>query len=82
MAGAAYDPTPVTNGFVSPELPDGNRYVVTCGATVKPMPRFTIIAAVEGTSTVKRASDYTFGGFSGTYQTQAVTPGIAIYYNF
>ena len=82
MAGGAYDPTPVTNGFVSPDLPDADRIVVSCGATVKPMPRLTIIAAVEGTSTLKRAGDYNFGGFSGTYQTQAVTPGIALYYNF
>lgn len=82
MGGFAYDPSPVPDGFVSPDLPDANRIVLTCGISVKPMPRFTILAALEGVSSVKRASGYDFGGFYGTYQTQAVTPGIGIYYNF
>ncbi len=82
MAGGAYDPTPVTNGFVSPDLPDADRIVVTCGVTVKPMPRLTIIAAFESTTTVKRAAQYNYGGFNGTYQTEAATPGIGLYYNF
>jgi long-chain fatty acid transport protein len=82
MAGGAYDPTPVTNGFVSPELPDADRVIVTCGAAIKPIKRFTILAACEFVSSLKRASTYNFANFNGTYQTQAVTPGIAVYYNF
>ncbi len=82
MAGGAYDVTPVPNGFVSPELPDANRIVASCGVSVKPLPRFTILAAFESTTTVKRAATYDFGGFNGTYQTIAYTPGVGIYYNF
>ena len=82
MAGGAYDPTPVTNGYVSPDLPDADHVVVTCGATIRPLKRFTIIAACEFVSTTKRNGAYDFGGFSGTYWTQAVTPGIGIHYNF
>ncbi len=82
MAGAAYDPTPVTNGFVSPDLPDADRIVLTCGLSVKPAPRLTILAAFEGVSSVRRAASYNFGNFSGTYQTMAATPGIGLYYNF
>ena len=82
MCGAAYDPTPVTAGYVSPDLPDADRIVLTCGAAIKPMPGFTILAAIESTTSVKRAGSYNYGNFSGTYQTMAVTPGIGIYYNF
>jgi long-chain fatty acid transport protein len=82
MAGGAYDPSPVPNGFVSPDLPDANRVIVTGGISIKPLPRFTILAAVEAASGVKRAASYDFGGFSGTYKTEAVAPGLGIYYNF
>ncbi len=81
MGGFAYDPTPVTNGYVSPDLPDANRVVLSCGVTVKPAHRITLIAAFESTTTMKRAGSYDFGNFSGTYQTMAVTPGIGLYYN-
>ncbi len=82
MGGAAYDPSPVRDGYVSPELPDADRVVLTCGAAVKPMKRVTIMAAIEFTNSVKRKGTYDYGNFSGTYQTQAVTPGIGFYYNF
>jgi len=81
MGGGAYDPTPVTSGFVSPDLPDADRIVVSCGMSIKPFPRFTILAAIEGTSTVLRTGTYNYGGFSGTYKTEAVTSGIGLYYN-
>ncbi len=82
MAGGCYDPTPVTNGYVSPDLPDADRVVLTCGITIRPLPRFTIIAAFEGTTSVKRNATYTYGGFDGTYKTEAATPALALYYNF
>ncbi len=82
MVGGAFDPTPVTNNYVSPDLPDANRGIVTCGVAVKPLRGFTIMAAFEGTGSAKRAGTYEFGGFNGTYQTQAVTTGFGIYYNF
>ena len=82
MAGAAYDPTPVANGYVSPDLPDQDRVVLTCGMSIKPLPRLTILAAFEATDGVKRDATYNYGGFQGTYKTEAATPGIGLYYNF
>jgi long-chain fatty acid transport protein len=82
MMGAAYDPTPVTSGNVSPILPDGNRAIVTCGASIKPLRGFTILAAIEGTTTAVHTGTDNYANFSGTYKTEAVTPGIGIYYNF
>lgn len=82
MGGVAYDPTPVTNDFVSPDLPDADRINLSCGITVKPLPGLTIMAAFEGTNGVKRDGDYVAGGFSGVYRTSAATPAIGLYYIF
>ena len=82
MGGAAIDPTPVTDGYVSPDLPDADRYIFTAGASVKPLKRVTILAACEFTATSKRAGTYDYANFNGTYQTQAITPGIGVYYSF
>lgn len=82
MGGAAYDPTPVTNGFVSPDLPDADRIVLTCGISVHPLPGFTILGAFEGVTSVKRNGSYDYAGFNGVYKTAAATPGIGLYYNF
>jgi long-chain fatty acid transport protein len=82
MAGGAYDPTPVSNDFVSPDLPDANRIVLTCGLSIKPLPRFTILAALEGVTSVTRDGYYEFGNFRGLYKTEALTPGLGVYYNF
>jgi long-chain fatty acid transport protein len=82
MMGFVYDPTPVTNGFVSPDLPDADRIAVTGGIAIRPLPRFTILAAFEGTSTIKRSGTYNYENFSGVYKTEAATPALAIYYNF
>jgi len=88
MAGGAYDPTPVVNNFVSPDLPDADRIVLTCGIAIKPLPRFTILAAFEGTDAMKRTGNYIYNqnanvsNFSGTYKTVAASTGIGVYYNF
>jgi len=82
MGGAAYDPTPVRNDFVSPDLPDADRVVLSCGVTVKPLPGLTIMAAFEGVNSVKRNGEYLYGGFGGVYRTTAATPGIGLYYTF
>jgi len=82
MAGGAFEPSPIYNGFVSPDLPDANRVVLSCGASIKPFPRFTILTAFEGVTTGNRNASYDFGGFSGTYKTEAATLGLGLYYNF
>lgn len=82
MCGGAYDPTPVTNGFVSPDLPDADRIVVSCGISVKPLRGLTLMAALETVNSVKRVGSYDYAGFNGVYKTAAVTPGIGFYYYF
>lgn len=82
MAGGAYDPTPVVNDIVSPDLPDADRIVLSCGITVKPLPGLTIMGAFEGVNSVKRNGEYVYAGFNGVYKTAAATPAIGLYYSF
>ncbi len=82
MCGGAYDPTPVTNGYVSPDLPDADRIVLSCGISVKPLRGLTVMAALESINAVKRTGTYDFAGFSGVYKTGVVNPGVGLYYYF
>ncbi len=82
MLGAAYDPSPVRDGIVTPDLPDANRWVGTGGFTFKPTAHFTILGAIEYVSSQKRTASWDAQGFSGIYQTKAITPGIGITYDF
>ncbi len=82
MIGGAYDPSPVTDNYVSPDLPDANRVVITGGFSFMPVKHLTILAAVEYVTSEKRNSIYAEANFSGRYQTKAITPGIGITYDF
>ncbi len=82
MIGGAYDPTPVVDDYVSPDLPDANRIVLTAGFTVKPAKHLTILAAVEYVTSEKRNAYYADQKFGGRYQTKAITPGIGLTYDF
>lgn len=82
MAGTAYDPSPVRDGFVSPDLPDADRWIVSGGFTIKPLERLSILAAVEYGVSQKRQAMYTPDNFNGTYQTKAIVPCIGITYDF
>jgi long-chain fatty acid transport protein len=82
MLGAAWDPTPVQDGFVSPDLPDANRIVGTGGLTYKPTERLTIIGALEYVTSAKRTASYDAEGLKGKYQNTAITPGIGVSFDF
>jgi long-chain fatty acid transport protein len=82
MLGAAWDPTPVRDGFVTPDLPDANRKVFTGGLTYKPIERLTIMGALEYVNSAKRTSSFDAEGFKGTYQTTAIAPGIGVSFDF
>jgi long-chain fatty acid transport protein len=82
MLGAAWDPSPVRDGYVTPELPDANRGIATAGLTYKPFEKWTILAALEFVSSIKRESSFDHEGFRGKYQTKAFNPGIGVSYDF
>lgn len=82
MIGVAYDPSPVRDGYVSPDLPDADRAIFTCGLTFRPGKKLAILGAAEFVSSHKRNSAYDVAGFDGKYQTKAFTPGIGLTYDF
>ncbi len=82
MIGGAYDPTPIQNGYVSPNLPDANRYIGSVGLTYSPVPRFNIMLATEFATSDKRATNYTYGNFDGKYHLNTFNGGLGISYKF
>jgi len=82
MAGGAYDPSPVADDFVSPDLPDADRWVVSGGFTVKATDKLTILGAVEYATSAKRDAKYVPADFNGKYQTKAFIPCIGVTYDF
>jgi long-chain fatty acid transport protein len=82
MLGGAYDPSPVRDGYVSPDLPDANRIVLTTGFTYKIVPKLSLLAALEYVVSEKRDASYDGAAFAGQYQTKAITPAIGISYDF
>lgn len=82
MIGGAYDPSPVKDGYVSPELPDANRLTGSIGIAVQPISKVSIMAVVEYVSSAKRDGTFIPGNFSGKYQSKALNIGLGLTYNF
>lgn len=82
MLGTAYDPSPVRDGFVNPDLPDSRRYLATGGLSLKLWERMTVIGVVEYIFAQERTGTSNEAGFTGTYQTKILNPGLAITYDF
>lgn len=82
MIGGAYDPSPVVDNYVSPELPDANRLVGSFGVGYKPLEKMSILAAVEFVTSQKREAWYAPGNFGGKYQSKAFNIGLGVSYNF
>jgi long-chain fatty acid transport protein len=81
MVGGAWDPSPVRDGYVSPELPDSDRGIFTFGLSYQLHEKLSVIGAAEMVSSVVRDGDLAADGFSGKYQTKALTLGIGFSYS-
>jgi len=82
MIGGAYDPTPTQKNLVSPDAVDANRLTLSCGATYQPLPKLSIMAALNYTTTSKRTVSYDPANFQGAYQIKSLLPAIGIAYTF
>lgn len=82
-AGTFYDITPVTDGYVPPEVPDNNRYGITLGATAT-FGHLDIDFSFMYFETVARQESQAanYANLGGTYKGRALGFGLGIEYSF
>jgi long-chain fatty acid transport protein len=81
-AGAYYDISPVPDGYLTPETPDSDRIGATAGCSFNLKNHLHIDVSLLYNQTQKRTDTNLETGFSGTYQTKSVIPGIGFSYIF
>jgi long-chain fatty acid transport protein len=80
--GAYYDQTPVQDGYLTPETPDADKYVLTCGAGILINKYFNADFSLLYVTAKKRFDTNIETGFSGTWKTTSIIPGINLTLNF
>ena len=87
--GAAYDVTPVRDGYVTPETPDNDRIIGTAGIGYNVTENFGVDASFMFQAIRKRTqteadllNNGTTDRIAGTYRTNISIPGIGVRYNF
>lgn len=78
MAGFAYDPTPTSNNYMSPDAVDGNRIIVSGGLAYTFSDKVSIMAACQYTTTPTRKATYSPANFSGAYQIKSFVPSLGM----
>lgn len=81
-AGVAYDRSPVRDGYISPELPDANKFLGSFGLTYNPTEKIAISAYYAYENLMERKGTNNETNFSGTYKTIVNVVGVGIHYNF
>src|SRR5258706_67424 len=81
-AGIYYDTSPVPDGYLTPETPDSDRIGGTAGASFNLKNNLRIDISLLYNQTQKRTDTNLETGFSGTYQTKTVVPGVGFSYIF
>lgn len=82
MVGAAWDRSPVRSGFVSPELPDSHRALLTAGVHFRATDWLSLDGVVEYVTTSPRKANFEAENFGGIYRTTALTAGIGATFDF
>lgn len=81
-AGVYYDTSPVPDGYLTPETPDSDRIGITAGCSLNLKNNLRIDLSLLYNETQKRTDTNLETGFSGTYQTKTIIPGIGFSYMF
>jgi long-chain fatty acid transport protein len=79
--GIAYGISPIQNGYVTPETPDANRIVYTCGLGYTIKNKIVINASLLYES-LKREDTNLESNLSGTFKTNVIAPGLSVSYKF
>ena len=76
--GAYYDPSPIRQGWVSPDLPDANRIGLTSGIGIQLTRLLTIDLSYVFEFTGERTASFNAARFSGTYETTVSSAGLGL----
>ena len=80
--GIAYAQTPVQEGYVSPETPDGNRISYTAGVGYHLTENFGMNASLQYISYKREKTINLETNMNGSYKTIVVIPGLSIFLKF
>jgi long-chain fatty acid transport protein len=80
--GAYYDMSPVQDGYLTPETPDADKLGITAGASYRLTKKLHIDASLLYIEGMKRTDTNLETGFSGTWKSKAVVPGVSLEYVF
>lgn len=81
-AGGGYTSTAVPDGYVTPEVPDANRYYLTAGLGYKIANKLDIDLSFEYEHLGSRFQTNIESNLSGTFRTNVYIPGIGIAYHW
>ncbi len=81
-AGIAFDQSPVRDGYLSPELPDANKSVLSFGAGYRITEKFSADLAFMFENLSERSDTNKETGFSGKYKTNVTIVGLGLNYQF
>jgi long-chain fatty acid transport protein len=81
-AGVAYALSPVGTGYVTPEVPDADRLLLSAGIGLKPTDRFGVDFSFLYENVKSRTETNIETGLNGTFKTNAYIPGVALSYKF
>lgn len=81
-AGTAYVMTPVKDGYVTPEAPDANRFIISAGLGYELTSNWEFNGSFLYEDIQSRTQTNKATGLSGTYKTQVFAPGLSISYKW
>jgi long-chain fatty acid transport protein len=81
-AGCYFDKTPVQDGYITPETPDSDRIGITGGVTYKIGEHIRIDASCLYVEGMQRSDTNIETGFTGTYKSRTIAPGIGFTLKF
>lgn len=81
-AGVGYAFTPVKDAYVTPEVPDANRLLLSAGLGYQITKQFGLDASLLFEGVSKRTTTNEETQLSGTFKSNAFIPGISIYYKW
>ena len=81
-AGAAYAMTPVEDGYVTPEVPDANRIILSAGFGYMPVENFGIDFSFMYENVKSRTQTNIETNLAGEFKTAVYIPGLSVSYKF